>query len=142
MLFRSATTGIEIVFTVGAQISGTWTIGNVQLEVGTVATPFERRSYGQELALCQRYYFKDASNSVHVWSGKIDNGATYYATRLFPVTMRANPTCTVTSGGESLFTSARTVQTQSIDQVQWSATTGASAGNGYFLTGITASAEL
>ena len=52
----AATTGIEIVFTVGAQTSGTWTIGDVQLEPGTVATPFERRSYGQELALCQRYY--------------------------------------------------------------------------------------
>ena len=51
----AATTGIEIVFTVGAQTSGTWTIGDVQLEPGTVATPFERRSFGQELALCQRY---------------------------------------------------------------------------------------
>ena len=27
------------------------------MEVGTVATPFEHRSYGQELALCQRYYY-------------------------------------------------------------------------------------
>lgn len=52
----AATTGIEIVFTVGAQTSGTWTIGNVQLEAGSVATPFERRSYGQELELCERYY--------------------------------------------------------------------------------------
>lgn len=31
-------------------------VTDVQLEPGTVATPFERRSYGQELALCQRYY--------------------------------------------------------------------------------------
>jgi len=33
-------------------------ITGVQLEVGTVATPFEHRSYGEELALCQRYYQK------------------------------------------------------------------------------------
>ncbi|NBT50130.1 MAG: hypothetical protein EBV86_00340 [Marivivens sp.] len=31
-------------------------VTDLQLEPGTVATPFERRSYGQELALCQRYY--------------------------------------------------------------------------------------
>jgi hypothetical protein len=54
----AATTGIEVIFTVGAQTSGTWTISNVQLESGPVATPFERRSYGQELALCQRYFQK------------------------------------------------------------------------------------
>ena len=33
-----------------------WSITGVQLEVGSVATDFEHRSYGQELALCQRYY--------------------------------------------------------------------------------------
>jgi len=60
----AATTGIEIVFTVGAQTSGTWTIGNVQLEPGTVATPFERRSFGQELALCQRYFESSFSDGT------------------------------------------------------------------------------
>jgi len=54
----AATTGIEIVFTVGAQISGTWTIDNVQLEAGATATDFERRPIGTELALCQRYFEK------------------------------------------------------------------------------------
>ena len=52
----AATTGIEIVLTVGAQISGTWVIGNVQLEAGSVATGFDYRSVTSELQLCQRYY--------------------------------------------------------------------------------------
>jgi len=54
----AATTGIEIVLTVGAQTSGTWTIGNVQLEAGSSSTPFERLPIGETLMLCQRYYEK------------------------------------------------------------------------------------
>lgn len=52
----AATTGIEIVFTVGAQTSGTWVIGQVQLEEGTVATPFESRPRQSEYVLCSRYF--------------------------------------------------------------------------------------
>ena len=52
----AATTGIEILFTVGAQTSGTWVIGNAQLEAGSVATPVERRLIPAELNLCQRYF--------------------------------------------------------------------------------------
>jgi len=51
----AATTGIEIEFSVGAQTSGTWTIGRVQLEEGSYATPFERRSFGEVLDLCETY---------------------------------------------------------------------------------------
>jgi len=54
----AATTGIEVVFTVGAQTSGTWVIGSVQLESGTVATPFEQRPGGLEEFLCRRYFIK------------------------------------------------------------------------------------
>jgi len=39
-------------------------IANVQLELGSVATDFEHRSYGEELALCQRYYEVIADGSV------------------------------------------------------------------------------
>ena len=53
----AATTGIQILFTVGALTAGlTWTIGNVQLEKGSTATSFDYRPYGTELMLCQRYY--------------------------------------------------------------------------------------
>jgi len=51
----AATTGIEILFTVGAQTSGTWVIGNAQFEKSSIATTFDYRPYGTELALCQRY---------------------------------------------------------------------------------------
>ena len=52
----AATTGLEVYFETGAFTSGTIDVTGVQLEVGTAATPFERRQFGQELALCQRYY--------------------------------------------------------------------------------------
>jgi hypothetical protein len=48
----------------GENAAATWQITGVQLEVGTVATPFERRSYGQELSLCQRYYEKSFEDTV------------------------------------------------------------------------------
>lgn len=51
----AAITGIEIVFAVGAQTSGTWTIGNAQLEKGTVASEFETRPITTEQDLCARY---------------------------------------------------------------------------------------
>jgi hypothetical protein len=60
----AATTGIQILFTVGALTSGlTWTVGNVQLEKGSTATSFDYRPYGTELVLCQRYYWQSTSKS-------------------------------------------------------------------------------
>jgi len=49
---RGPTGATNVVATSGA----TWQITGVQLEVGKVATPFEHRSYGEELALCSRYF--------------------------------------------------------------------------------------
>jgi hypothetical protein len=84
----AATTGIEIVFTVGAQTSGTWQLGNVQLEVGSTATPFERRLYNQELANCQRYFEKLQSTISTISAA----GTFASATWLFKVTKRTSPT--------------------------------------------------
>jgi hypothetical protein len=94
----AAITGIEIVFTVGAQTSGTFTIGNCQLEVGSVATPFERRPFGTELALCQRYYQKMFSDSGVMSNGyNLSTTAGRY-TKPFIVAMRTKPTALETTG--------------------------------------------
>jgi len=90
----AATTGIEIVFTVGAQTSGTWTIGNVQLESGLVNSTFEQRSYQQELGLCQRYYQK--TSAAWIVDTSVLNQAKYHI-----VTMRATPTAAGGGAGYS-----------------------------------------
>ena len=88
----AATTGIQIELSVGAQTSGTWNIGNVQLEVGPVATPFEQRPIGMELALCQRY-FQYKSNAARAVIGSGLSYATTDAafTVQLPVSMRISP---------------------------------------------------
>jgi hypothetical protein len=97
--FAAGPTGAtSVVGTSGA----TFFLTGVQLEPGTVATPFERRSYGQELALCQRYYAKTydqgtvpgTATSIGAISSS-SQAATAYAsagTWQFPVTMRQAPT--------------------------------------------------
>lgn len=68
--------------------SGTFT--QVQLEPGPVATPFERRSFGQELALCQRYYLLFQGQA----GGVTTTGVGMYGMVDFKVSMRLNPTIT------------------------------------------------
>jgi hypothetical protein len=64
-------------------------IAQVQLEPGTVATPFEFRPYGTELQLCQRYYIKETAY--------IPDSASLPTNWFFKTTMRTTPT--ITGGG-------------------------------------------
>jgi len=85
----AATTGIQIVFTVGALTAGlTWTVGNVQLEKGSTATSFDYRPYGTELALCQRYYSSLNRGLV----GGADSATEIALGGICVVPMRASPT--------------------------------------------------
>ena len=86
----AAITGLEIVFSVGAQTSGTWTIDNVQLEAGPLATPFERRMIGQELILCQRYY--EITQTYLMPKGANYDGNAQYMLWFFKQTKRVVPT--------------------------------------------------
>jgi len=74
----------------------------VQLEKGSVATDFETRSYGEELALCQRYYHKTAAFSSIVLSVYAGTAVSPRTTWDFPNTMRGTPTVTLSGwGGDS-----------------------------------------
>jgi hypothetical protein len=69
-------------------------ITGVQLEVGSVATEFEHRSYGEELALCQRYY--QTNNFTDLVMGNYNSRNAYMAIPLI-TTMRSAPTVVPTS---------------------------------------------
>ena len=102
--YLSATGAVSVIGTLNA----TWYVTGVQLEAGSVATPFEHRQYGQELALCQRYYENNYPTGTAVGSIMGDNvafGLSYRsgtATPYFGMVMqqrkRATPTFTVWNG--------------------------------------------
>jgi hypothetical protein len=68
-------------------------ITGVQLEVGTTATDFEQLQYGQQLALCQRYYYKwnSVTSNNFLTYAMAANTTTLYGILYFPTTMRSNP---------------------------------------------------
>ena len=87
----SATGATSVVGTSGATLY----ITGVQLEVGTTATPFEHLQYGQQLALCQRYF----QTFSHAWVG-VAAGVGYFQSvqGTFNTAMRTTPTTTRTGG--------------------------------------------
>ena len=87
-----------VVRSTSSQVNCMDTIGNifaitgVQLEAGSVATPFERRPYGTELALCQRYYQQVGS----FYAGtQVGSETTLVGAYSMYCPMRAGPTGTV-----------------------------------------------
>jgi hypothetical protein len=86
----AATTGIQIELSVAAQTSGTWDIGNVQLEFGTTATPFEQIPIGLNLQLCQNYAQPIPLARYGGYVGATQN----VITKLYYPTMRATPALT------------------------------------------------
>jgi len=77
----------------------TYDFASVQVEAGTVATPFERRSYGQELALCQRYYEIGTADSAGAYISAA--AVTIYGNISFMQTKRATPSMSAPSNWTS-----------------------------------------
>lgn len=83
----------------GTQQSGTFDIAQVQLEEGSVATPFENRPYGLELSLCQRYYelFK-----IHILGNAHTTNSYLSSKTQYVVAKRTTPTVQITFISQSL----------------------------------------
>jgi hypothetical protein len=100
----------SIIGTLGA----TWQITGVQLEKGTVATPFERRPFGTELALCQRYTnVLRRDEFPFSWVVGHNSGGTGVACYSYPVLMRASPTVTQT-GNVAVFSASSALEFSSL----------------------------
>lgn len=113
----------------------TGTLDRIQLEPGTVATPFERRPYDLELVRCQRYYQRYS----YLYAAVVNNDAT--ARRIgWPrtTTMRASPTesGTLQSGASGVVTFGNYADCISIS------VDGAAVASGAVFIDYTASAEL
>jgi hypothetical protein len=141
--FRGATGATSVVGTNGA----TFYITGVQLEVGTSATPFERRLYNQELANCQRYYeqtsaasgaFGDAAN----FNGNVTSGSSYFNRPAFKVTKRAAPSLTVTNESSSGFPGTYTASGAGIYGFQITSVANATVSAAFWSAYWNASAEL
>ena len=91
-LVLGSANGVKLLENAGA----TWQITGVQLEVGDTATPFEHRSYGQELALCQRYFNRYGTQNGFTLLVPSINGGTTNARCGVPLSTKLRATPTVT----------------------------------------------
>ena len=89
--YIGATGAVNLVSTLGAQLFVT----GVKLEIGSVATPFNRQSLAKSLADCQRYYQFLPSLLTHTAYGQ--GSVTYTQNNILPVQMRAAPTAAITN---------------------------------------------
>ena len=92
--YIGVTGGVSVV----SNASATFYITGVQLEVGSVATPFERRDYGRELIMCQRYYYKVSGDTKWFGIGYVIDSTRAQGITSFPVTMRTAPSAVEQTG--------------------------------------------
>lgn len=130
--FRSTTTS-----NFASNTGATFYLAGTQLEIGSIATPFERRLFPQEFAMCQRYFSKFNAGFEAYAPGAGNNNSQRTS---YPVTMRANPSLS------EQFLAGSNVTTSLLETFDtngfWFKLQNTSAGYFYRQTTISASAEL
>ena len=92
---EGATGAVRILETNGA----VWYVTKVQLEEGTVATPFEKKLYGEKLRDCLRYYWQVNNDKYRRVGGYKRSDSNVHWEIQAPVPMRAAPSPTLSDGG-------------------------------------------
>jgi len=101
---NQATSGLDN-YTFLDSTSNEFFITGVQLEVGTVPTPFEHRPYGTELALCQRYFERINGTDTSIGTGSNYNNSDFSLSVKLSVEKRTDSIAVSTSAdGGTLFT--------------------------------------
>lgn len=133
------TTGMQSTW--GTSASHNFWLTGVQLEVGNSASPFEHRSFGEELSLCQRYFYaEDQSDTYHaVTNGFYSSTTNVITVKHLPVPMRVGPSLSVSGSWQAAGTTGKDASSliivdstgTDIQTVQIRATvSGATAGQG------------
>ena len=118
--------------------SNTWYITGIQLEVGEQATPFEHRSFGDELHKCQRYFEETKLVAAGTVTSAMGDGHTWH----YKATKRAAPTITKgTTTQTGSYTGALTSNSNTIHALGHSFNTNGSSA-GIVTAEVTADAEL
>jgi len=124
----------------GDTIGNYWQLTGVQLEIGDSSTPFEHRSYGDQLQACQRYYFSSDEADSFISAFDVTSGNGYYFTIMNPVTMRTGPTITLINESNSNFDGITVFRNYA---TRWSGyDTATGSGRGYWQFEYVADAEL
>jgi hypothetical protein len=145
--YIGVTGGVSVV----SNASATFYVTGVQLEVGSVATPFERRDYGRELAMCQRYYQIFKGNGAYL--ARFSAGQAWVSTNTanhnvsFIVSMRAAPVLTQSGlqlyspnvGAKSATIALGADTNENGAQIDTSASTGLTGGNMWYIAGTNTS---
>ena len=122
-------------------VNATWEITGVQLEVGS-ATPFEHRSYGDELLRCQRYYQNNDNKRMIKGDYAVAGGNSFFTVKLITA-MRATPAITISGNtGNGYNQNNPTVQAQGTESFEVYKTATATTVGGYYLFSFEAAAEL